>query len=156
MARTVVIADDMDGSPNAEEVIFGWDGVNWSIDLSEANKTKLQELLQPYLDKAHPAQVAQVHEPDTIRRRGRPRTEGAAATGDKIDYTDDDHFGQLHRGRLNDAEIQRVKDDPERASRNREAQGHPPIDFNDDKEQSRYNLTASEVAVILAKLGAAQ
>ena len=152
MARTVMITDDIDGSAPAEPVLFGWDGITWEIDLSEANRTALHEALQPYLDKAHPSQVAQAT-PESARRGRRPRGEGAAASGgDKIDYTAPDRFGQVHRGRLNDEEIQLVRENPEQASRNREAQGHPPIDWDDAKEQARYNLNPTAVNDIKAKL----
>jgi hypothetical protein len=86
------------------------------------------------------------------RRGRRPRDEGAAPRGDKIDYTAPDRYGQLHRGRLNEAEIQLVRDNPEQASRNREAQGHPPIDWDDAKERTRYGLSPTDVNDIKAKL----
>ena len=93
--------------------------------------------------------------PEQPKRRGRrPRDESTAAAprGDKIDYTSPDHFGQIHRGRLNDEEIRLVKDNPEQASRNREVQGHPPIDWDDEKERSRYGLTDDDVVGIKAQL----
>jgi hypothetical protein len=68
MARTVMITDDLDGSSPAEPVQFTFDGVNWEIDLSEKNREKLQKALQPFLDKAHPAQVAQAKSAPTPRR----------------------------------------------------------------------------------------
>lgn len=93
-------------------------------------------------------------EPAAPARRGRrPRGEGAPASrGEKIDYTAPDRYGQLHRGRLNDAEIELVRDNPEQASRNREAQGHPPIDWDDAKEQARYSLSPGDVSDIKTKL----
>ncbi len=59
---------------------------------------------------------------------------------DKVDYTASDRFGQLHRGRLTDEERELVRNDRQQASRNRVAQGHPPIDWDDPKEQARYGL----------------
>ena len=59
MARTVIVTDDLDGSSPAEPVQFTYDGVNWEIDLSAKNREKLQKALQPFLDKAHPADMAQ-------------------------------------------------------------------------------------------------
>jgi Lsr2 len=59
VAREVVYTDDLDGTHGAEPVQFAWDGVTWEIDLAEPNRKKLEEALQPFLDKAHPAQVAQ-------------------------------------------------------------------------------------------------
>lgn len=92
-------------------------------------------------------------QPEVPRRRGRrPRDEGTAASSraDKVNYTDPDKFGQLHRGRLTDEEITLVKENPEQASRNREAQGHPPIDWQDSKEKARYNLTDDDVVRMVA------
>lgn len=58
----------------------------------------------------------------------------------KIDYTAPDRFGQLHRGRVTEEEARLVRENPEQASRNRQAQGHPPIDFSDPVEKKRYGL----------------
>lgn len=94
-------------------------------------------------------------EPEQPRRRARrPRGEGAPAAdrGEKINYTDSDHFGQLHRGRLTDEEVTLVKGNPDQASRNREAQGHPAIDWSDAKERSRYGLTDADVERMTAAM----
>jgi hypothetical protein len=52
MAKTVsvVITDDLDGSPDAETVAFGFDGHNYEIDLGKKNLAKLQKSLQPFMD----------------------------------------------------------------------------------------------------------
>lgn len=54
MARqtTVTVTDDLDGSANAKEVTFGWDGTWWTIDLSAKNRASLEKALRPYLAKA--------------------------------------------------------------------------------------------------------
>lgn len=51
MARTVavVMTDDLDGSPAAQTVMFGFDGVTYEIDLSERNRARLQQDLAPYV-----------------------------------------------------------------------------------------------------------
>jgi len=51
MARTVsvVTTDDLDGSPDAETVSFGLDGVSYEIDLAAANKTRLAAAVAPYI-----------------------------------------------------------------------------------------------------------
>ncbi|MET0146545.1 MAG: hypothetical protein ABW328_17420 [Ilumatobacteraceae bacterium] len=77
------------------------------------------------------------------QRPGRPSASPAASTGqraEKIDYTAADRYGQLHRGRLTDEERELVRANREQASSNRQAQGHPPIDWDDDKEKARYGL----------------
>lgn len=45
----VELVDDIDGSPAAETVTFGLDGVQYQIDLSENNATSLREALAPYI-----------------------------------------------------------------------------------------------------------
>ena len=76
------------------------------------------------------------------QRPGRPGGSAAASrtTGEKIDYTAPDRFGQLHRGRVTEEEARLVREHRTQASANRESQGHPPIDFDDAAEVKRYGL----------------
>jgi hypothetical protein len=77
------------------------------------------------------------------RRRGRPAASSgrpATSKGEKVDYASPEHYGQLHRGRTTEAEAALVRDNRDQASKNREAQGHPPINWVDAKEQARYGL----------------
>lgn len=46
---SVVISDDIDGSPNAETVTFGFDGVAYEIDLAKKNREKLERTVGPYV-----------------------------------------------------------------------------------------------------------
>lgn len=46
------ITDDLDGSPDAQTVRFGYLGRNYEIDLSETNQQKLAKALGPFLEKA--------------------------------------------------------------------------------------------------------
>jgi hypothetical protein len=52
MAKTVsvVISDDLDGSPDAETVSFGFDGHSYEIDLGKKNLAKLEKSLQPFME----------------------------------------------------------------------------------------------------------
>lgn len=52
MARQVIttLIDDLDGKPADRTVEFGIDGVNYSIDLSEANAGKLRTTLDTYIE----------------------------------------------------------------------------------------------------------
>lgn len=52
MAKTVsvVVTDDLDGSPGAETVAFGVDGLSYEIDLGKKNRAKLEKSLQPFMD----------------------------------------------------------------------------------------------------------
>jgi Lsr2 len=51
MAKQVitVLTDDLDGSNADRTVEFGVDGVNYTIDLSEKNASKLRKALDPFL-----------------------------------------------------------------------------------------------------------
>jgi hypothetical protein len=74
MAKTVsvVITDDLDGSPEAETVTFSFDGHSYEIDLSPKNVAKLEKSLQPFMDAG--------------RRAARPRPVRAApGAGIRID-----------------------------------------------------------------------
>lgn len=50
MKQTIVeLIDDIDETPADETVVFALDGINYEIDLSEANAAKLREALAPYV-----------------------------------------------------------------------------------------------------------
>ncbi len=54
MARHIseTITDDLDGSGNASAVSFSYNGAEYSIDLSNKNKTALDKVMKPYLEAA--------------------------------------------------------------------------------------------------------
>lgn len=60
MAKRVLTTyvDDLDGSEikagKGGEVVFGFDGADFVIDLSVKNKRALEKALSPFLDKARP------------------------------------------------------------------------------------------------------
>lgn len=70
MARTlnVVITDDIDGSPDAQTVTFGYQGQQFEVDLAEKNHVAFLFSLKPFIDAAH-----------VVSGRRRPR--GSAAAG---------------------------------------------------------------------------
>jgi hypothetical protein len=70
MARTTVthITDDLDGSANAEEVSFGFNGVEYTIDLGKKNRGALEKALKPYLEAAR-----------KVPKSGRSSRRGSAA-----------------------------------------------------------------------------
>src|SRR6266508_4619026 len=133
MARTVKITDDLDGSPNAEEVRFTWDGVEWAIDLAEGSRKKLEVALQPYLDKAHPANVAQAKTAEAPKRQRR-RTEG------KVDYSSPEYAGNPHRGRVTEAEKAYVRGHFDEVNERLSSEGLRMIDPADEKTKQRYGL----------------
>jgi hypothetical protein len=80
-------------------------------------------------------------EAEASKRRGRrPRGEGAAARGDKVDYTSPEHAGVMHRGRVTEAEAEWVRNNLDEANANRRRAGQPEIDPNDEKEKKRYGF----------------
>jgi hypothetical protein len=54
MAKTTTtsVSDDIDGTPDAETVTFGFQGVSYSIDLAQKNLDKLTKLLTPFIENA--------------------------------------------------------------------------------------------------------
>jgi hypothetical protein len=52
MAKTVsvVITDDLDGSPDAETVAFAFNGQSYEIDLGQKNLAKFEKSLQPFVE----------------------------------------------------------------------------------------------------------
>jgi hypothetical protein len=134
MAREVVIRDDLDGSLDAEPVQFTWDGVNWEIDLTDANRKKLADALTPFLEKAHPSQIAQ---PQTIRQRA-PR--GSRPDTEKIDYTEPSYAGNPHKGRVSPAEAEYVRTNLNLVNQRLKAEGLREIDRADTKMKDRYGL----------------
>lgn len=77
MAKTmsVVITDDLDGSPDAETLAFSIDGQSYEIDLSKKNLAKFQKSLQPFMDAGR--RTAHRRTARTGRATG-PRTDRAA------------------------------------------------------------------------------
>jgi Lsr2 len=52
MAKTVsvVVTDDLDGSPEAETVAFAFNGQSYEIDLAQKNLAKFEKSLRPFID----------------------------------------------------------------------------------------------------------
>jgi hypothetical protein len=72
---SVVVCDDLDGSPNAKTVAFGFDGVSYEIDLTEKNRARLARDFAPYVVAAR-----------KVKPR-RPRTTNADQPGSGADRT---------------------------------------------------------------------
>ena len=105
--------------------------MEWEIDLAEPNRKKLEEALKPYLDKAHPANVAQA-------KTAAPRR--ARAGGDRIDYSSPEYAGNPHRGRVTEAEAAYVRDNFDAVNKRLSAEGKPMLDPSDPKTKKRYGL----------------
>jgi hypothetical protein len=74
VAKTTVthITDDLDGSKDATEVAFSFDGVDYTIDLSKKNAAAMAKALKPYLDAATKVSGRSTRS----RRTGSSRTSG--------------------------------------------------------------------------------
>ncbi len=77
---------------------------------------------------------------DSARPIAPRRRTSAPKSASKVDYTSPEYAGQLHRGRLTDAEIAWVQANRAEASANRERQTGKPIDWDDAAEIKRYRL----------------
>jgi hypothetical protein len=76
------------------------------------------------------------------KRRGRPKgtTRPAATKSDKIVYSDPQHAGNLHRGRVTDAEAAVVRKHLNEINERLAAEGRPIIDPKDPKAKARYGF----------------
>src|SRR4051812_46679573 len=79
MAKQVitVLTDDLDGGFADRTIEFGFDGVNYTIDLSDKNAGKLRKALDPYLTAA--AKVARI----STNRRIASRTAAAPSRANR-------------------------------------------------------------------------
>lgn len=52
MAKTTIVqvSDDLDGSANASEVRFAFEGTEYAIDLSSRNRKSFEKVLRPYIE----------------------------------------------------------------------------------------------------------
>ena len=110
VARTVVVTDDLDGSSPAEPVQFTYDGVNWEIDLSAKNREKLQKALQPFLDKAHRAHMAEAKTTTPTRtRRSRSAKNGREDLDAIRQWAQENGYKVGDRGRIAKSIIEEYK-----------------------------------------------
>jgi nucleoid-associated protein Lsr2 len=99
MAKTVsvVVTDDLDGSPEAETVAFSFNGQSYEIDLSQKNLAKFEKSLRPFMDAGR----------RTAHRRAVKSTRGSAARIDRAAvraWATSQGFKVSERGRIS-AEI---------------------------------------------------
>lgn len=71
--QTVVLIDDLDGTPAEQTITFSVDGQPYEIDLSRQNIQRLHNILAPFITNARRAGQA----PSTRHRTRRPRTTSA-------------------------------------------------------------------------------
>lgn len=67
MAKEIItqITDDLDGSKDAAELKFAFDGTNYTIDLGKKNRAAFEKALQPYI-----AAATKVPRRGTSQRKG--------------------------------------------------------------------------------------
>lgn len=94
-----VITDDLDGTSGAEAVRFGVDGLAYEIDLGPANRDRLQNALQPFIDGAR-----------RVGRRRQSRTASARLESAKIRaWAADQGLHVAERGRISADVIREYK-----------------------------------------------
>jgi hypothetical protein len=72
MARKIIttVSDDIDGTPDAQSVTFGLQGVAYSIDLSPKNKERLTKALAPFIASARRQRTATPQPAARVADRG--------------------------------------------------------------------------------------
>lgn len=142
-----VAADELDRLQPAKIdivnlVVYGPDGARWPVAMELKQFTSVFDAgidVDELLANARPSDEPATARRGATARKARPAA-AKASRGEGVDYTAPDRFGQIHRGRVTYDEALLVRNDPEQASRNREAQTGMPIDWNDPKEKKRYGL----------------
>lgn len=62
----VIVHDDLDGSEGAETVAFGYDGVTYEIDLTDANRTRMERAVGPYITAGRRVSGKRVRKPRVV------------------------------------------------------------------------------------------
>jgi hypothetical protein len=135
VAQKIIYADDIDGSEGAETIRFAYKGQAYEIDLSPKNLEKLDKALAPYIEKGRAAGSG--YQQAAPRQR---RSSATAKSGDKVDYATLEHAGEIHRGRVTEAEAAIVRDNLDEVNARLASQGRPTIDPNDTTMKKRYGF----------------
>ncbi len=90
----VILVDDLDGKEADETVTFALDGVEYEIDLSEANATKLRKALEPYVEAGRRAAGK------AGRRRKAARSGGGTSAADIRQWARENGWDVPDRGRV--------------------------------------------------------
>jgi Lsr2 len=99
---TVLLQDDLDGSPAARTLRFALGGSEFEIDLSEKNARAFRKQIDPFLEHAHrPRRVASA--PGTRTSASRRRSNGIRA------WARDQGLEVNDRGRIPASVIQRYE-----------------------------------------------
>lgn len=99
------ITDDIDGTEGAKHVAFSFEGVQYTIDLSEQNKAKLREALDLYIE--HATKVSAASGP---RRPGGRSTSGVVSDAKAIRaWAEQNNVDVPARGRIPGAVVEQWK-----------------------------------------------
>jgi hypothetical protein len=100
MAKTTITAvtDDIDGTPDAQTVTFGFQGVAYSIDLAHKNLDKLTKALIPFIENA----TRQRGAAGLVASKGRakPKAERPYEISDLRDWAAKNKINVPKRGRI--------------------------------------------------------
>jgi hypothetical protein len=106
MAKEIItrLRDDIDGSEASRTVVFGWDGVQYELDLSNKNANAFGKLLEPYVTAARRTggrQVRRTAVKSTTRKRA---AKSAAADPAAVrEWAGQNGFTVSPRGRISAA-----------------------------------------------------
>ena len=89
---------------------------------------------KPFLDKAHPANIAQA------KSTAPTPTRSPSAERGRIDYSSPEHAGSKHRGRVTEAEAAYVRDNFDAVNKRLSSEGQEMLDPSDGKTMKRYGL----------------
>lgn len=130
MARETVYTDDISGEHGAEPVKVGWNDTWFEVDLAEANRKKLEEFIETYINAGRPVGG---FEPARRATRGSGQAQG------KRTLTQEE-YGEPRRGRVSAEEANYVKSNLEEVNKRLAAKGLRIIDPKDPKHKERYGL----------------
>jgi Lsr2 len=88
----IILEDDYDGGTADGTVLFGLDGSEYEIDLSDKNATALRDALAPWVSSARKV--------GGRRRRGGGKSSAPASTGDIRAWAQQNGFEVSSRGRV--------------------------------------------------------
>lgn len=132
MAREIVFTDDLSGEHGAEPVRIGWNDTWFEVDLAEANRKKLTDFIETYINAGRPAG----RETPPARQRA---ARGSGGGGSKREITEEE-YGLPRRGRASAEEANYVKTHLDEVNKRRVEAGYPPIDPSDEKMKARFGL----------------
>ena len=88
----IVLEDDIDGGDATETVLFGVDGINYEIDLSDKNASKLRDSLAKY--------IASARRTTPRARRGSRRGTAGPTTAQVREWARNNGYEVSDRGRI--------------------------------------------------------